>query len=344
MATPQKPKRKLAGSSPPKRKSKNVKNSEADCIVCEEAILEPGENSDGDEAVFCEGDCQGWIHRKCAGLTRPAFLKLGESDSQYLCSHCMLVNQNSEINKLMNTIKDLNASIVSLTETITLLQSSVNNTNQSDQTAGNTSTSPNIPSEASVNTSANITNTKARNTDRNHNIVIYGIQECPPNMPRVARSKLDLEKVLPILNTIDTSIGDTSINDIHRLGKFSADNNRPRPILVKFLRTLDASTVLFNRSKTKKPILIKPDMTPEERKIESILLHERWNLIQQGIDRKAIKLRNGQILINNRLHGIVTDFKFVNSSSGSSTTSSTSASIAPDSVPNQQPSVPNQNQ
>ena len=163
-------------------------------------------------------------------------------------------------------------------------------------------------------------------------------------MPRVARSKLDLEKVLPILNTIDTSIGDTSINDIHRLGKFSADNNRPRPILVKFLRTLDASTVLFNRSKTKKPIQIKPDMTPEERKIESILLHERWNLIQQGIDRKAIKLRNGQILINNRLHGIVTDFKFVNSSSGSSTTSSTSASIAPDSVPNQQPSVPNQNQ
>ena len=66
--------------------------------------------------------------------------------------------------------------------------------------------------------------------------------------------------------------------------------------------------------------------------------------MSKGLICKAIKLRKGQILINNRLHGIVTDFKFVNSSSGSSTTSSTSASIAPDSVPNQQPSVPNQNQ
>ena len=99
MATPRKAKRKLAGNSPPKRKTKNVKNSEADCIVCEEPILEPSENCDGDEAVFCEGDCQGWIHRKCAGLTRSAFNRLGESDTQYLCSQCMLANQNSAYQK-----------------------------------------------------------------------------------------------------------------------------------------------------------------------------------------------------------------------------------------------------
>jgi len=119
------------------------------------------------------------------------------------------------------------------------------------------------------------------------------------------------------------------------LGKFSAENSRPRPLLVKFLRALDASTVLFNRSKIKNPIMIKPDLTPEERKIESILLHERWNLIQQGINRKTIKLRNRQILVNNRLHGKVSDFKFIKSSTNSPTASTTSTSTTPDSMEHQ---------
>jgi len=115
MATPgRKPKRKLQTSnSPPKRKSKNVKtNSETDCSVCEEPILECGEHCEGDEAVFCEGDCQGWIHRKCAGMTHSAFNKLGESDTPYLCLQCILANQNREISKLANIIRGLNVSIV----------------------------------------------------------------------------------------------------------------------------------------------------------------------------------------------------------------------------------------
>ena len=52
---------------------KGGKNSEADCLVCEEPILESGEHCEVNEAVFCEGSCQGWLHRKCAGLTHLAF-------------------------------------------------------------------------------------------------------------------------------------------------------------------------------------------------------------------------------------------------------------------------------
>ena len=72
---------------------------------------------------------------------------------------CMIANQNSEIHNLMNIIRDLNASIVLLTEAITLLQSSVNIATQSsipEQTTSNTSTSLKTPSEASINFSANI--------------------------------------------------------------------------------------------------------------------------------------------------------------------------------------------
>ena len=190
----------------------------------------------------------------------------------------------------MNTIRDLNASIILLTETITLLlQSSVHITKQlpiPGQLMTNTATSPEIPSEASASTSANITATTVRSTDRNYNIVIYSVQESPSSMPRFAKSKLDLEKVLSIFNIINISIGESSISGRHRLGKLTADNSHPRPLLVKFLRALDTSTVLFNRTKIKNPIPIKPDMTPEERKTESILLHECWNLIQQGIARR----------------------------------------------------------
>jgi len=173
---------------------------------------------------------------------------------------------------------------------------------------------------------------KARPTDRNLNVVIYGIDECPPRTPRAGRSKLEQEKVLPVLTTIDSSIRVSSINDIHRLGKFSSSNSRPRPLLVKFLRILDANTVLFNRDKVKHPIIIKSDMTPEERKTEAALLRERWNLIQQGVDRKVIRIRNQQIFVNKLLHGKVIDFKFIQSSPLTSTSTS---STTPDSMEHQ---------
>jgi len=47
-------KRKLQGSSPPKSRAKGGKTSEA-----EERILEADDHSAGEEAVFCEGQCQG---------------------------------------------------------------------------------------------------------------------------------------------------------------------------------------------------------------------------------------------------------------------------------------------
>ena len=56
------------------------------CLVCEDVILEANKNEESHEAVFYEGDCQGWIHRISAGLTHPAFDNLSKS-MPYLCSH-----------------------------------------------------------------------------------------------------------------------------------------------------------------------------------------------------------------------------------------------------------------
>ena len=51
------------------------------CIVCDCSILEPSESTEGQDAVFCEGDCQGWVHRICAGLSHPAFDNLDEGQT-----------------------------------------------------------------------------------------------------------------------------------------------------------------------------------------------------------------------------------------------------------------------
>jgi len=55
-------------------------------------------------------------------------------------------------------------------------------------------------------------------------------------------------------------------------------------MLVKFLRAIDAQILLNNRDKISQPIVIKPDMSKEDRDTQSILLHERWDLIQAGVN------------------------------------------------------------
>ena len=48
---------------PSDRSEKKSKADEANCFICEK---EPDDETDGHEALFCEGDCQGWIYRQCA--------------------------------------------------------------------------------------------------------------------------------------------------------------------------------------------------------------------------------------------------------------------------------------
>ena len=57
-----------AQHSPPDRSGKTSKAEEANCLVCEKIILEADDETDGHEALFCVGDCQGCIHRQCAGI------------------------------------------------------------------------------------------------------------------------------------------------------------------------------------------------------------------------------------------------------------------------------------
>jgi len=293
-----KAKRKLSGASPPKRKVKGGKNSEADCLVCDEPILEPGEHCEGDEAVFCEGNCQGWIHRQCAGLTRPAFDSLGES-TPYLCSHCTLNKQSHEICALKDTIK-------TLTDKLNKLEGSQKKQATQSQATHQQPMLPTNLTSGPLKQPKTFYSNQQRSSDRKCNVIFYGFTESPPNTSKATRSQSDLKNVHSAVPNIQSSV----IKDLHRLGKFKPGQQRPRLLLVECLRVLDAKAVLFESSKLSPPILAKPDMTPEERNIESLLLKERWNLIKQGYPRKTIRIRNAHIYVNNQPYGVVANSKF----------------------------------
>ena len=78
-------------------------------------------------------------------------------------------------------------------------------------------------------------------------------------------------------------------------------------------RSIDVSAVLTNRSllsQKHRDIFIKPYLTSEARKAETILLKQRRELITSGISSKTIKLRDDSLFINGRKHGTVIDSSY----------------------------------
>ena len=155
----------------------------------------------------------------------------------------------------------------------------------------------------------------ATSNDRKSNVVVFGVEECPQNTLRSVRILRDSKEVSKIFSSIDVHIEPNQILDCFRLGKFKPQQTRPRPILVKLHRAIDAVTIFANRSALKPPIFIKSDLSPAERATESILLKERWSLIQKGHSRKSIKLNSqrGCLFLNNQLYGKVINSQFQHS-------------------------------
>ena len=149
---------------------------------------------------------------------------------------------------------------------------------------------------------------------RKFNIVIFAIEECRQGAKRPERLAFDLSKVESVLVDVDGSLKSSSIKDCYHLGKYSADQERSRPLLVKFVRIEDVSKVLAKRWAAKSPIVVKPDMTREERIRESTLLKHRWNLICSGVPKRAIKISRAKIFVNNVEYGTYSQSGFVLSS------------------------------
>jgi len=105
--------------------------------------------------------------------------------------------------------------------------------------------------------------------NKKSNIVVYRIKECSPRTAKSAHLEQDLQNLASTFDEAKLPINTDSVRDYFRLGKYKSDAQHPRPNLIKFLRPADASLVLLKVSLFKSPVHIKPDLTPEERKIEN---------------------------------------------------------------------------
>jgi len=140
--------------------------------------------------------------------------------------------------------------------------------------------------------------------------VLYGVKESPPKALRHERLQSDIKAILEIFGGIDIQLNPNHILDCFRLGKFKQTQSRPRPILIKLQCVIDANVILANKTSLPSPLLVKPDMSPEDRVVESTLLKEHWSLIQSGHNRKQIKISKNHIYLNGILHGKVVNSTF----------------------------------
>ena len=288
------------------------------CPVCLDCIIDATEDSDGQEAIFCESICNSWIHRQCAGLSQALFKILEESEEPFYCPHCRLIAQDKQLRELKTMVEDLSKEVVSLKASVSDHQPVRSSTSQQQpqkeiQMASNNATST-TSKQTQPPTTTNLTN-RPSDGDHKFNVVIYGIDECSKGTPRRERLDHDLDKVTTIVTEAESSINPLSIRDLIRLGKYREQSKKPRPILIRFNRAIDTSLLLSKASKLPKDIKVKPDMSHEERHIESLLLKERWHLIHKGTDRKTIKIRSNKLFVQNKLFGEVTNSIFVPSQS-----------------------------
>ncbi len=283
------------------------------CIVCEKVIKDSDETNKvkGQDSLLCEGSCQRWMHRTCAGISKQA---AENSDEPFLCHRCNSSRQAKEIFTLKAIVAKLESELALLKakESPSVPQLEEAHVRPSyaihvTHTASGTTTQSQLDLEV-----INLTKTKS-NPDRKFNIVVYGIKESPDGTSRRNRMSHDNQEVLDILETVDSAITVQSIRDCFRMGKYSEGKKRPRPILVKMSRSSEVQSILTNRRNLaeKQSISIKADMSFKERAVEKILLKKRWELMGEGVEKGKMKIRGKTLFVNNQKHGFVNESTYM---------------------------------
>ena len=118
---------------------------------------------------------------------------------------------------------------------------------------------------------------KAAKTSQNHDKNSMQSSMVSKSVPLVCQNLLALSLIslalsINILSSLDSSIQSQSIKDSYRLGKFSTGASRPRPLLIKFVRVADVTSILSKKRNLSNPYSIKPDMSSRvcanERKVD----------------------------------------------------------------------------
>jgi hypothetical protein len=287
------------------------------CPICTEEVIDSGKNKKGHDSIFCDGTCQEWVHRHCAGLSMTSFKAVSSSSAPFLCPRCIIAQQSQEISVLKSSMAELSVEVDALkAQFASLVRHSdvtLPNSSSDDQQHSMVLTNSSETHGASPLYTLPAPPVHRPREERKYNVVLYGLPECPQGTRRAERVRQDCTNVVSTLSPLCTSFGSQSIKDLYRLGKYSVD--RSRPILVKLNSSCDVSSVLSNRRllADKPGVTVRPDLTISQRQSLGILLRERRVLISNGLRSRDIRILNNDLFIRNSLHGSVVDNHFVSS-------------------------------
>lgn len=80
-------------------------------------------------------------------------------------------------------------------------------------------------------------------------------------------------------------------------------------MLIKMNRSIDVINIPHKNLPTQ--LVIKPDLSPKDHHLDSILIKERWSLIQSGQNKK---IQSTKLYLKGNLYVSIIDSKFVSSS------------------------------
>ena len=270
------------------------------------------------------------MHRRCAGLSKASYEAATGSATPFYCPHCRLDSHETEIASLKCVIQQLVEDVRSLGAELRHKAEADTSKSTKDDDASCTSKitysqavkvqvdrtphfSSQVPQSKPGSPGYSYASSKPKDSssDRKYNIIIHGISECPPGTPRPTRATRDLESAVSAINELIPTLSSQSVRDCFRLGKYKRESHRPRPILVKMVRSVDVITLLAKRGVGNGQVRIKPDLSLEDRLTETILLKKRWDLMSSGVLKKDIRLGRSNLYVKNSLHGRVVNGSYI---------------------------------
>ena len=95
------------------------------CPICAEPIVDEDEDGCAQDALFCEGVCQRWLHRWCAGVTSERYVVLSSIEDPFHCPSCTVAGQQAAITAQQADIACLRECVNALTDEVRALKATV---------------------------------------------------------------------------------------------------------------------------------------------------------------------------------------------------------------------------
>ena len=167
------------------------------CCICDEVVREACGRKPGDEAIECSGTCAGWLHRRCAGLTKQAFALLSTSSDPFFCPHCRLDKQELEAKSLRDLVRSLSSHLSLVSDELSSLKKSVSRLNDdgnsSPPSVGLDSPQRKTFAQAIQSSSdVNKNDVHRQKNERGRNVVLFGVEEYTASQ-LISRLQLDAE-------------------------------------------------------------------------------------------------------------------------------------------------------